>query len=132
MRELLSPSVLLILAGLAITVVGGFLGNEPMIYGGLGLLGVGAGAKAVAARSPAKLVVLLPALLLLGCTGIEPNRLAIERANYTFAVRCADGWFGGLPFTADDVRVVRLALEQWRLAIEAEQALLSPVGSVPR
>jgi len=130
MKTLLSPSILMIIAGVIVTVAGGLLHCDPMIYGGLGLLGVGSAAKAVATKpSAAKLLVLLPCVFLVACSGVDERRLELERRNLVFAEKCADGWFGALPYTPDDVRAVRVGLAEWRRALDAEQALLGPVGA---
>jgi hypothetical protein len=66
---------------------------------------------------------------LASCQGPDPVRLASERANWKLTQRCADGWFGGLPFTAQDERVVRGALDDWDKALTADEALVQwPLG----
>lgn len=67
--------------------------------------------------------LLLLALTATACQGPDPVRLRAERASYFHAVRCADGWFHGLRFTADDERVVRAALADWDNALSADEAL---------
>lgn len=67
---------------------------------------------------------------LCGCQGPDPVRLRAERASYDLAVRCADGWFQRLPFTADDERVVRASLLDWDAALDADEALAG--WAVPR
>lgn len=71
----------------------------------------------------AALGALLLCLLLVSCSGVDPVRLSSERANWRLAQRCADGWFGDLPFTPHDEQLVREALADWDRALTADEKL---------
>lgn len=75
-------------------------------------------------------LLLVLTLALAACSGgPDPVRLRAERAGYNLALRCANGWFIGLPFTADDERLVRQSLIDWDQSLDAEERLLaSPIG----
>lgn len=71
--------------------------------------------------------------------GPDPLRFAAERASYELSVRCAIGWFGGLPWTPDNVmgsgdkQLVEKSLADWRRRLDGDAALLGvqplpPVG----
>jgi hypothetical protein len=66
----------------------------------------------------------LAAITLTACQGPDPVRLRNERAAHTAAVRCADGWFQGLPWTPHDELMMRQGLADWERAITADEALL--------
>lgn len=69
-------------------------------------------------------------VLLCSCQGPDVIRLRADRAGHELAQRCADGWFRGLPFTADDERVVRQSLVDWDASLAADERLLaSPLGT---
>lgn len=61
------------------------------------------------------------AVVLSSCTGPDALRIRADRANHALATRCADGWFGSLPVTADDQRLVRNALGDWEKRIDADE-----------
>lgn len=75
-------------------------------------------------------ILFLAALAALSaCSGPNPVRLRAERANHALAVRCADGWFRGLPFTPHDEQLVRQALADWDRSLQAEERLVAaPIG----
>ena len=74
-----------------------------------------------------KLCALAALSLLVACQGPDPIRLRSERANLALAKRCANGWFSALPFTADDMRLVQQAFDDWDLALQADEKLVAPM-----
>lgn len=64
---------------------------------------------------------LLLLLLLPACVAHDPVRIQADRANLALATRLADGWFGSLPHSPDDVRLVRAALADWSVRLDAEE-----------
>jgi hypothetical protein len=77
---------------------------------------------------PVRLWPLLLILLLVGCQGPDPLRVAADRADHKLAQRCADGWFLQLPFTAEDERLVRQALDDWARRLASDDQLLGGPG----
>ncbi len=70
--------------------------------------------------------------ILASCAGgPDPIRYTAEAASYKLAVRCADGWFQGLPVVPADQTLVANSLADWahRLDVDAEQLGLAKVGS---
>jgi hypothetical protein len=78
-----------------------------------------------------KTLIIVPLLALVACSGgPDPVRLRAERAGYHLALRCANGWFINLPYTADDERLVRKSLTDWDTSLAADERLLaSPIGT---
>lgn len=74
------------------------------------------------------LSILLACLLMPSCSGVDPVRHRAERASHALAVRCADGWFQGLPNTPDDQRLVRQSLDDWGSRLDRDAQLLAPGG----
>lgn len=77
-----------------------------------------------------RIVLALCAGVLASCSG-GPNaaRVLAERKSHALAVRCAEGWFQGLPFTVDDQRIVEASLLDWHESLATEEALLGwPAG----
>ena len=74
------------------------------------------------------LSITLACLLLPSCSGVDPIRYRAERASHALAVRCAEGWFQGLPNTPDDQRLVRQSLDDWGSRLDRDAQLLAPGG----
>lgn len=72
--------------------------------------------------------LLVVLLLLASCSGVDTVRYRAERASHALAVRCADGWFKGLPSTPDDQRLVRQSLDYWGSRLDRDAELLTPGG----
>lgn len=69
--------------------------------------------------------IALLALLLLGvaCAGMEPARLANERAALALMIRLRDGWFHAQPAPSErDQQLVNSAIADWERALAAEAA----------
>ena len=70
--------------------------------------------------------LVLPLLLLLSaCSGgPDPIRYKAERSSWELAVRCADGWFLGLPVTEGDKALVTRSLDAWGQRLDVDAAAL--------
>lgn len=79
-------------------------------------------------RWPLYLLCLACCVATTACQGPDPLRVRAERASYQLAQRCADGWFHSLPFTAEDDRLVRQSLADWDRRLQADEALVGPIG----
>lgn len=64
-------------------------------------------------------------VILTSCAGgPDQIRLRAEKTSHALATRCADGWFGGLPWTPEDQRLVRQSLDDWASRLAADEAAL--------
>lgn len=69
--------------------------------------------------------LILPLLLATACCGgPDPVRHRAELTSLALAKRCADGWFQGLPKTAEDERLVRQSLADWESRLAADSKAL--------
>lgn len=67
--------------------------------------------------------LLLTSLLSSCCGGPDPVRVRAEKASLALAKRCADGWFMGLPVTAEDEALVRKSLADWESRLLTDEGV---------
>lgn len=84
--------------------------------------------KATGRLRPLYLICIACCMATTACQGPDPLRVRAERASYQVAQRCAEGWFRALPYTTEDDRLVRQSLADWDRRLQADEALVGPIG----
>lgn len=67
-----------------------------------------------------KHTLLVAALALSSCCGVDQARLRADQANLALAKRCAEGWIEAQPIDQQDAALVRQALADWERRLQAE------------
>lgn len=76
-----------------------------------------------------KIATIAALLALASCAGPNPVRVQQNRTNYTFASKLAGDYFAGKPAPDPEQQgIVIRSLEDWRKAIESDEAALRGDG----